>query len=92
MGALPSACRRPKENQNNGTDHGTANVHFALGGRVRGGFHGAMADLTALGTDGNPGYALDFRSVYATALERFWGVDSRDALGGRFAPVPFIVG
>jgi len=22
--------RRPKENQNNGTDHGTANVHFAL--------------------------------------------------------------
>jgi len=82
--------RRPKENQNNGTDHGTANVHFALGGRVRGGFYGAAPDLAALGSDGNPGFALDFRNVYATALDMFWGVDSRDALGGRFAPVPFL--
>ena len=37
-----------------------------------------------------PRYALDFRSVYATVLDRWWGVDSRDALGGRFAPVPFL--
>ena len=82
--------RRPKENQNNGTDHGTANVHFALGGRVRGGFYGAAPDLAALGPDGNPAFALDFRNVYAGVLDAFWGVDSRDALGGRFAPVPFI--
>ena len=38
----------------------------------------------------NPGYALDFRSVYATVLDRWWGVDSRSALGGRFAPVPYL--
>lgn len=82
--------RRPKENQNNGTDHGTANVHLALGGRVRGGFYGAAPDLATLGSEGNPAYALDFRNVYATALDTFWGVDSRDALGGRFAPVPFM--
>jgi uncharacterized protein (DUF1501 family) len=82
--------RRPKENQNNGTDHGTANVHFALGGRVAGGFYGAAPDLTRLTGDGNPVYALDFRSVYATVLERWWSVDSREALGGRFAAVPFV--
>ncbi len=82
--------RRPKENQNNGTDHGTANVHFALGGRVRGGFYGAAPDLAALGPDGNPAFALDFRNVYAGVLDTFWGVNSRDALGGRFAPVPFV--
>ena len=82
--------RRPKENQNNGTDHGTANVHFAMGGRVRGGFYGAAPDLSRLSADGNPGYALDFRSVYATVLERWWGLDSRGALGGRFAPVPYL--
>ena len=29
--------RRPKENLSNGTDHGTASAHFALGGRVAGG-------------------------------------------------------
>ena len=63
--------RRPKENQNNGTDHGTASVHFALGGRVRGGFYGAAPDLASLAADGNPAYALDFRSVYATVLDRW---------------------
>ncbi len=82
--------RRPKQNVNNGTDHGTANVHFALGGHVRGGFYGAAPDLAALAGGGNPAYALDFRNVYATALDTFWGVDSRDALGGRFAPEPFM--
>ena len=28
--------RRPRENQSGGTDHGTANAHFVLGGRVKG--------------------------------------------------------
>lgn len=82
--------RRPKENQNSGTDHGTANVHFALGGRVKGGMYGAAPDLAQLSADGNPAYALDFHAVYATVLERWWRVDSRDALGARFTPVPFL--
>ncbi|MCC6197262.1 MAG: DUF1501 domain-containing protein [Burkholderiales bacterium] len=82
--------RRPKENQNSGTDHGTANVHFALGGRVAGGLYGAQPDLARLSPDGNPAFALDFRAVYATVLERWWNVSSRDALGGRFAAVPFV--
>ena len=66
--------RRPKENLSNGTDHGTANVHFALGGRVAGGFYGEAPSLDRLGGDGNTGYALDFRNVYATVLERWWNV------------------
>jgi uncharacterized protein (DUF1501 family) len=82
--------RRPKENQNNGTDHGTANVHFALGGRVAGGLYGASPELTRLSGDGNVAYALDFREIYATVLERWWGMNSREALGGRFAPLPFV--
>jgi uncharacterized protein (DUF1501 family) len=82
--------RRPKENQNNGTDHGNANVHFAMGGRVKGGFYGAAPNLSQLSADGNPGFSLDFRSVYATVLDRWWSVDARNALGGRFAPVPYI--
>ena len=73
-----------------GTDHGTANVHFALGGRVAGGLYGEAPDLTRLTTDGNPRHALDFRDVYATVLERWWDVDARNALGGRFAAVPFM--
>ena len=82
--------RRPKENLSNGTDHGTSSVHFALGGRVVGGLYGEQPSLERLSSDGNLGYALDFRSIYATVLERLWHVASAPALGGKFATVPFL--
>ena len=82
--------RRPKENLSSGTDHGTANVHFALGGRVAGGFYGEAPSLERLGGDGNTAYAIDFRNVYATVLERWWGMPSTATLGGKFAPVGFV--
>ena len=82
--------RRPKENLSNGTDHGTASAHFVLGGRVAGGLYGEQPSLERLSGDGNTGYAIDFRSVYATALDRWWNVPSAGPLGGRFAPVPLL--
>jgi len=82
--------RRPRENLSAGTDHGTANTHFALGGRVNGGFYGEAPMLDRLSGDGNLAHALDFREVYATVLERWWGLPSQPTLGKRFAPVPFV--
>jgi uncharacterized protein (DUF1501 family) len=82
--------RRPKENLSNGTDHGTASVHFALGGRVAGGMYGEQPALDRLSGDGNPAHAIDFRSIYATVLDRWWGVPSSGPLGGKFAPVPIL--
>jgi uncharacterized protein (DUF1501 family) len=76
--------RRPKENLSNGTDHGTANAHFVLGGRVKGGLYGQPPQLRTLDGNGNMPFAVDFRSMYATALDKWWGVSSTDALGGRF--------
>jgi len=76
--------RRPRENQSNGTDHGTANAHFLLGGRVKGGLYGAAPRLDRLDGNGNLPFAVDFRSVYATVLERWWGVPSREILQARF--------
>ncbi len=78
--------RRPQENGSNGTDHGTANAHFVAGGRVRGGLYGQPPQLDRL-ENGNLVYAIDFRSLYATALERWWGVPAASALGGRYAPL-----
>ena len=82
--------RRPKENLSGGTDHGTASVHFATGGRVAGGLYGEQPALGRLSDDGNPPYAIDFRSIYATILERWWGASSAGPLGGRFATLPII--
>jgi uncharacterized protein (DUF1501 family) len=70
----------------NGTDHGTANAHFALGGRVKGGLYGEAPRLDRL-EGGNLGHAVDFRSVYATVLERWWGVPAAGPLGGQFPPL-----
>jgi uncharacterized protein (DUF1501 family) len=77
--------RRPRENMSGGTDHGTANSHFVMGGRVKGGIYGAAPDLAALDGNGNLPFAVDFRDLYATALQRWWGVDASRALGGRYA-------
>ena len=82
--------RRPKENLSGGTDHGTASAHFALGGRVAGALYGEQPAFERLSDDGNPAYAIDFRSVYATVLERWWGVASAGPLDGRFATLPII--
>lgn len=82
--------RRPKENQSNGTDHGTANAHFLMGGRVKGGLYGQAPQLERLDGNGNLPFAVDFRSVYATALERWWGVDSKSVFGQKFAPLDLI--
>jgi len=81
--------RRAGENNSNGTDHGTANAHFVLGGKVRGGLHGQAPRLDRL-ENGNLAYAVDFRSVYATVLEKWWGVGSASALGGQFAPLELL--
>jgi uncharacterized protein (DUF1501 family) len=79
--------RRPRENRSNGTDHGTASSHFLLGGRVRGGLYGPPPALDRLDGNGNLPFAVDFRDLYATVLDKWWGVDANRALNGRFAPL-----
>lgn len=82
--------RRPRENLSNGTDHGTAGAHFLLGGRVKGGLYGQSPALSRLDGNGNLPFAVDFRDLYATVLERWWGVDSSRALRGRYSPLDVI--
>jgi uncharacterized protein (DUF1501 family) len=81
--------RRAAENNSNGTDHGTTNSHFAMGGRVRGGLYGPAPQLDRL-DNGNLVHSIDFRSLYATVLEKWWGNDAKAALGGRFQPVDLL--
>jgi uncharacterized protein (DUF1501 family) len=82
--------RRAQENLSKGTDHGTANAHLVLGGAVKGGFYGEPPALNRLDGNGNLTFAVDFRSLYATVLEQWWGLPSREILGGRFAQLELL--
>ena len=79
--------RRAAENASGGTDHGTAAPHLLMGGRVKGGLYGAPPDLARLEA-GDIVHSLDFRRLYATAAEGWWGLPpSREALKGA-KPLP----
>ena len=82
--------RRPRENLSGGTDHGTASAHFVLGGQIKGGLYGLPPALSRLDGNGNPPFAVDFRDMYATVLERWWGVRSNGILGAKFTPVALL--
>jgi uncharacterized protein (DUF1501 family) len=82
--------RRPKENQSGGTDHGTANAHFVTGGKVVGGIYGQAPQLDRLDGNGNLPFAVDFRSMYATVIDKWWGLDSGKVLQGKFAVLGFV--
>ncbi len=82
--------RRPKENQSGGTDHGTANAHFVTGGKVVGGIYGQAPQLNRLDGNGNLPFAVDFRSMYATVIDKWWGLNSDKILQGKFAPLDFV--
>lgn len=81
--------RRVQENGSQGTDHGTTIPMFALGGRVKGGIYGKNPNLADL-EDGDPKYDLDFRQVYASVIEKWWGAQSAPILGESFAALPFL--
>ena len=77
--------RRVPENTSLGTDHGTANVSFVLGGGVTGGQYSTPPSLTELVHGDNLQYTTDFRRVYATLIEEFLGyAKSEHVLGSRF--------
>ncbi|HTT12607.1 MAG TPA: DUF1501 domain-containing protein [Burkholderiaceae bacterium] len=82
--------RRPRENASAGTDHGTAAAMFAFGPRVKPGRFGAPPALGRLDENGNLPYAVDFRSVYATVLNDWFGLDAERILGHRLAPLAFL--
>ena len=76
--------RRVSQNASGGTDHGAAAPMIILGGGVKPGMYGQYPSLTRLSDGGDLMYNVDFRSVYATALERWMKVPSQQVLGRKF--------
>ncbi|MBL9136658.1 MAG: DUF1501 domain-containing protein [Verrucomicrobiales bacterium] len=83
--------RRVEENASGGTDHGAAGPVFFFGPRFRKlwvGRHPSLApdDLVR----GDLRHSIDFRSVYAEALEGWLGASSEKVLGRRFERIGLV--
>jgi uncharacterized protein (DUF1501 family) len=82
--------RRFGANGSIGTDHGHGGVAYVAGAPVKGGFYGTFPDLSKATTPYANYYppfdatSTDFRSLYATVLERWLGVASTPILGAQF--------
>jgi len=81
--------RRVAENQSQGTDHGAAAPLFVMGRAVKGGLLGGTPDLEKL-DGGDLRMTTDFRSVYATVLDRWLGIAPAPVLGADFPALPFL--
>lgn len=82
--------RRVKQNGSNGTDHGTANNVFLMGGKLKTDSNLMQApDLQSL-DEGDLKYKVDFRNIYATVLDKWLQTDSVAVLGKRFESLGFV--
>jgi len=81
--------RRVQENASGGTDHGVAGPVLVAGSSVKGGIYGKHPSLTDL-DDGDLKHTTDFRSVYGTVIEKWFGADQAKVLDKRYAPIAFV--
>lgn len=82
--------RRVAQNASNGTDHGTANNLFIMGKNLKKkGFINETPDLSKL-DDGDLIHQVDFRSVYATVLNKWLASNDPAILNASFKLLDFI--
>lgn len=82
--------RRVAQNASGGTDHGTANNMFLVGGGLQEkGILNNGPDLANL-KDGDLQYQVDFKSVYATLLNKWLGADDKAILKEHYEHLSFI--
>ena len=82
--------RRVKENGSRGTDHGTAQPQFLIGGKVSPGLYGSYPSLSSLDTNGNLNFNVDFRQTYASILEDWFGIPQTEVLDSSFTKLSVI--
>lgn len=85
--------RRIAQNGSGGTDHGTAAPLFVFGDGVNGGLYGDGPDLENTDANGNLVFSTDFRSIYSTVLQDWFGLEEAtvdSVLGGSFGTLPLV--
>jgi len=83
--------RRVKQNAGGGTDHGAAYNVFIIGNDLnKKGFYNEMPNLNQLDKNGDIIHTVDFRSIYATILDKWLAVDDEKILNKSFNKLNFI--
>jgi uncharacterized protein (DUF1501 family) len=80
--------RRVVGNASQGTDHGSSGPVFVIGDKIKGGFYGDQPSLSKL-VDGDLAVTTDFRSIYATILEKVLKSPPERILNGWKKKIPF---
>ncbi|MDQ2862064.1 MAG: DUF1501 domain-containing protein, partial [Bacteroidota bacterium] len=82
--------RRVAQNASGGTDHGTANNMFLVGGGLKQkGLINPMVDLNDL-NEGDLKHTIDFKNVYATVLRQWLDADDKAILGKQYDLMNFV--
>ncbi|TNJ47194.1 DUF1501 domain-containing protein [Tamlana fucoidanivorans] len=83
--------RRVKQNASVGTDHGTANNVFIIGENLKKqGLYNRMPNLSNLDDNGDLKFEIDFRTIYATVLNKWLEVNDTKVLNKSFYQLDFI--
>ncbi len=82
--------RRVEQNASNGTDHGTANNLFLIGGKLqKPGFFNQASNLINL-DEGDLKFEIDFRNIYASILSNWLDADAAGVLGGNYKALQLV--
>jgi uncharacterized protein (DUF1501 family) len=74
-----------------GTDHGAGGVAFALGDQIRGGQYGEFPSMKPEHLEqGDVVPNVDFRGVYSTMVEEWFGLDANPIVNGNFEKLAYL--
>jgi len=83
--------RCPTENEDHGTHHGLASVHFVMGGRVKGGLLGEAPEVRNMFPHiGGPMPVIDTRRLWTTVARQWWNADTSSLFSKRHEPLDLI--
>ena len=74
-----------------GTDHGAGGVAFALGDQIKGGQYGEFPSMKPEHLEqGDVVPNVDFRGVYSTMVEEWFGLDANPIVNGNFEKLAYL--
>jgi uncharacterized protein (DUF1501 family) len=82
--------RSPMENEKHGTHHGSANTQMVMGGRIKGGLHGAAPAFVRNFSIGGVPPVIDYRELFTTVIGNWWGLPTSGVFPRHYKPLDLL--